>query len=81
MDKSYEFKVTKDTAGVPTGVTTVKEVSLLQGLISQFTNFDNDVVYCGPVKLAGRVADITTGAVIEHRVKNGFFAVPFVKMA
>lgn len=81
MDKSYKFTVTKDAAGVPTGVATVEEVSLLSGLISRTINFDNDIVYQGPVHMFGRLTDAALGAVVEHRVKNGFFAVPFVKMS
>lgn len=81
MSKSYEMKVVRNaTTGVPDAVTAVVEKTLIGGLIDRTINTDSDIVYVGPLSHIGRLVDATLGAVAEHRIKNGFFAVPFVKI-
>lgn len=81
MDKSYKMTIVKDTTtGVPNAVANVEEVGMVSGAIDQVLNIDNNVVFSGPVKLVGRVVDAALGAMAEHRIKNGYFATPFVKI-
>lgn len=80
MQKSYKTVLTVDADGRPTAMGTPDEQTLLGGLISYMLNFDQNTVFTGPVALLGRVADAALGAIAEHKLKNGYFTVPFIKV-
>lgn len=80
MNDSYKVKLTVDATGLPTALGTPEKVTVLGGLLDHTLNFDNTVVFTGPVQWLGRLVDASIGGLVEHRVKNGYFTVPFVKL-